>query len=272
MSKHSGWKMWPLAARPIGFLAIVCAVIHPVSAEEKKTSGKCNFEAYRPLRFGSPIRGGHEDLAIAKVTPIYPPEAQEKGIGGRVVVQVLIDRAGDVVKTCGVGPSLLTPSAESAVSRWRFQKDFGLAPSPAKPLYAVLTLSFDFDPKNGGQGKLDMKPSVNSWPCAQKALSASDEHGVSTWLGSEDLMRRVVKKSDLTFPMLGHGHLRGEVVLDLLIDEQGHVACARAISGHPIAIASAMASIQTWRFKPFVQRNKGIAVFGHLTIPYDVSR
>jgi TonB family protein len=68
--------------------------------------------------------------------------------------------------------------------------------------------------------------------------------------------------------MLGHGRLRGEVKLDVMIDGQGHVACASAIGGNPIAISSAMAAIRNWRFKPLIQRGKAMPVLGHLTIPY----
>src|SRR5713226_8167681 len=84
------------------------------AASTAHRSGNCNFDAYRPLRFGTPIRGGHEELATKKVVPTYPPEALQKGIRGRVVIHVLIDRSGDVIKACGAGERLLANSAEEA--------------------------------------------------------------------------------------------------------------------------------------------------------------
>jgi TonB family protein len=260
---------------PIGLIAIFCAVALSVVAETTKASRECNFDAYRPLRIGTPIRGGHEKLAVEKVAPKYPPEAQQKGIEGRVAVQVLINRAGDVIKACAVGERMLAIAAEEAVSKWKFQKDFGFTfadKSPAEPRFAVLSLSFNFKTTTGTQGQPGSKTSVDGWACAQKSAVATDEHRAPIWLSSHDLMRRVAQKSDLSFPMLGHGHLRGEVKLDLLIDERGSVACVSATSGHPIAIASAMETIRTWKFKPFIQSEKEIPVLGHLTIPYDVRR
>lgn len=258
--------------RPIRLLAIFCAGALSVGAQDKDTS-ECNFDAYRPLRIGTPIRGGHEQLAVERVTPTYPPDAQRKGIAGRVVVQVLINRAGEVVKTCGVGQSLLAASAENAVSKWKFQKQFGLSfpgRPPVEPKYAVLSLAFDFEPNTGDQAQLYAQPSAEFRSCTQKVSSSPDERGI--WLSSDDLMRRVIQKSYLSFPMLDGGCLHGEVRLNLLIDAEGKVACAQVVSGHPIAIASAMATIRDWRFKPLVRKDKGIPVFGHLTIPYDVSR
>jgi hypothetical protein len=58
---------------------------------------ECDFDSYHPLKIGTPIRGGHEDLAIERVTPTYPEQAQQNGIGGQVDAQVLVNRAGDVV-------------------------------------------------------------------------------------------------------------------------------------------------------------------------------
>ena len=171
-----------------------------------------------------------------------------------------------------------TPSAapaNQAVSKWRFRKDFGLGfgePSPAGLQYAVLT--FDFDPRSDGRQQ-GTKPPGRVWACAQSTHTAVDQHGVPIWLSSDDLMRRAVKTSELSFPMLDlskGSHFRGVVKLDLLIGEQGDVKCAQVVSGHPIAISSAMWAIRSWRFRPFVQHDRRTAVFGRLTIPYDVTR
>lgn len=256
-------------------LTMLCAAAFSAGTEERTGERECNFDSYKPLVMGTPIRGGHEQLATEMVIPAYPPEARRRGIGGRVSVRVLINRSGEVVRACAVGQRLLAASAESAVTQWKFQKDFGLGlvePSRGGAEYAVLNLSFDFDLKSDANGRLDSKLNINGWTCAEGVLFAADEHGSPIWLSSEELMKRALKKVILNFPGLGHGRLQGDVLLALMIDAQGNVACAQAISGHPIAIASAMQAIQGWRFKPFVRRDRGIAVFGLLTIHYNASR
>lgn len=259
--------------RAIGLAVIGSAFVALANGEHAKRG--CDFSVYQPLKIGTSIRGGHEGLAVVRANPVYPREARSKGIGGRVVVHVLINRAGDVVRACGVGPAPLTTSAEEAVSKWKFRKDYGLGfakPSASTPEYAELSIGFSFNPLAGNKGQIGRAVSVDPAQCAQTGDSAIDENGSPVWLASDDLMRRVVKKVGLTFPMLGRGHFRGEVRVDIRIDARGSVAYACAISGHPIAIASAMAAIPGWKFKPFIQAGKPMPVLGHLTIPYDVER
>jgi hypothetical protein len=249
---------------------ISLALVASTNGEEKKAG--CNFDAYRPLRIGTPIRGSHEELALVRVNPVYSCEALSKGVGGRVIVHVLINRAGDVVKACGSGPALLATSAEEALSKWKFRKDFGFGfaeSSPATVRYAELAINFDFD---AGTGQVQMSIPASPALCGQRAGSATDENGKAIWLSSGDLMRRAADKTGLTFPMLDHGHLHGEVTLDLRIDDRGRVECAEATSGHPIAIAAAMAAIRNWRFEPYVRDGKRAPVLGHLTIAYDSAR
>jgi hypothetical protein len=88
-----------------GVLAFVLAMVSfafVASANDEDQKGRCDFSAYRPLKIGTPIQGGHEDLAVERHNPVYPREALSKRIAGRVVVHVLVNRAGDVVKACGV--------------------------------------------------------------------------------------------------------------------------------------------------------------------------
>lgn len=266
MTQRYGVRAFVLAMVTFAFVA---------SANDEDQKARCDFGAYRPLKIGTPIRGGHEDLAVERHNPVYPREALSKGIAGLVVVHALVNRAGDVVKACGVGPAPLITSAEEAVSKWKFRKDFGLGfaqPTSATPQYAELKINFNFDPRAADKRQVSGDSSADTAQCVQTGDSAVDENGTPVWLTSDDLMRRVIEKSELTFPMLGHGHLRGAVKIDVRIDARGSVACAHAIDGHPIAIASAMAAIREWKFKPFIQSGKPVPVLGHLTISYDVAR
>jgi hypothetical protein len=113
-------------------------------------SRECTFESYHPLKIGSPIKGGHEELATERPAPLYPAAARRKGIGGRVSIQALIDRGRNVFRVCGYGDSrVLVNAGKHAVLKRIFQKDFGLG-LPGTPAlrdqYALLRLYFDFKP------------------------------------------------------------------------------------------------------------------------------
>lgn len=106
--------------------------------------------------------------------------------------------------------------------------------------------------------------------CPGERFAATDTQGQKIRLETDELMRRAVKTTNLSLPMLDGGHLHGTVELDVVIDRTGKVACANVVGGHPIAATSAMAAIPNWRFQPFVLRKKRVTVTGRLKIPYDV--
>src|SRR5215467_8466122 len=59
---------------------------------------------------------------IHKVDPGYPQEAKGKRLSGDVVVQVVIDKQGNVTKPKYVsGPKIFMDAAFDAVSKWKFE-------------------------------------------------------------------------------------------------------------------------------------------------------
>jgi hypothetical protein len=135
-------------------LLLLAVVVFPLAPQIRSPDRTCDFDSYHSLKIGTPIRGGHEDLAIERAAPTYPEEAKQSGIRGRVDAQVLVNRAGDVVRVCAVGERLSIPSVLEAVSRWKFQKEFGFTfsgDSPARSAYPLLRLSFNFAPGLRGE-------------------------------------------------------------------------------------------------------------------------
>lgn len=73
---------------------------------------------------------------ISRVAPKYPQEFRERGIGGRVRVEVVVSPGGKVEKTTVVGGNpALAAAAETAIQQWKF------AAGPAQTKH-VLTLNF----------------------------------------------------------------------------------------------------------------------------------
>lgn len=62
--------------------------------------------------------------------------------------------------------------------------------------------------------------------------------------------------------------LAGTVVLEVRFGPDGKVACARAKSGHPIAISAAMEAIQKWTFKPLAIKGVPTSGCGQIVIKY----
>jgi len=59
---------------------------------------------------------------VHHVPPIYPPEAKANHVEGTVVVQVLVDKQGNVARTTIVsGPKVLADAAVTAIKAWKFE-------------------------------------------------------------------------------------------------------------------------------------------------------
>lgn len=63
-------------------------------------------------------------------------------------------------------------------------------------------------------------------------------------------------------------NLAGIVVVEVRFDSTGQIACARAKSGHPIAISAAMTAIKKWTFKPVVSGGVAKGGCGAISIKY----
>jgi TonB family protein len=60
-------------------------------------------------------------LLVSKVNPIYPPDAREQAVQGVVVLQVEIDKEGNVQNVTLIsGHPLLAPAAIDAVKQWKY--------------------------------------------------------------------------------------------------------------------------------------------------------
>jgi protein TonB len=61
-------------------------------------------------------------------------------------------------------------------------------------------------------------------------------------------------------PLALQARIRGTVVVDAIIDEQGNVVQARAVSGHPLLIAPALKAVLQWKYEPTSLNGQPISV------------
>ena len=55
-----------------------------------------------------------------------------------------------------------------------------------------------------------------------------------------------------------------QVLVDILVDEQGRVACAELVSGHTMVAPAAIDAAKAWVFRPRIQDGKAVSFHGHL--------
>ena len=104
--------------------------------------------------------------------------------------------------------------------------------------------------------------------CKCEIHSASESSGV-VCLTEKEMRSHVDHIEPLQPSGLGTGlNLSGTVVMEIRFDPDGKVACARATSGHPIAISAATQAIPKWTFKSIVSNGVRKTGCGRITIRY----
>jgi TonB family protein len=71
------------------------------------------------IRVGGNVQ---ESNLIKRIDPVYPVAAKQRGISGKVVLQVTVDENGSVEQVKPIsGPPLLSPAAMAAVLQWKYK-------------------------------------------------------------------------------------------------------------------------------------------------------
>ncbi len=101
----------------------------------------------------------------------------------------------------------------------------------------------------------------------------TDSSGKPLWLTTDALVKRATHCVAPTFPPLARQiRIDGPVLIDILVDGRGQVACASVIYGHPLLIASALHAASQWTFRPMEQRGHPVSFHGHLRFRFSTER
>ena len=82
------------------------------------------------------------------------------------------------------------------------------------------------------------------------------------------LSERAIKKIDPVLPPEDKG-MKGEVLIEVSVDEQGNVASVEGVTGNRVLIDAAIAAVRQWRFDPTKLSGKPVRVIGRLRFRFD---
>lgn len=186
---------------------------------------------------------------VETVDPEYPADLRERGVSGRVVVKVLIDKQGTVVSATGVeGNSALVDSTLNAVKQWKFRPYI----LDNEPVEVETTVTVDF-----AQGV----PYVRATKPHRGPMRVRISQGVAEG--------NIVHKVEPYYPQKAkEKHIQGDVILRFIIDEHGNVADLVVLQGDPLLAESALNVVKQWKYRPYLLNGQPVQVETTAKISY----
>lgn len=80
-------------------------------------------------------------------------------------------------------------------------------------------------------------------------------------ISMEEAGKHLIKRVEPKYPSLAEtAHIQGDVMVRVTIDENGKVADAKPVSGHPMLLEAAVTATREWRFESFLENGNAIPV------------
>ena len=71
---------------------------------------------------------------------------------------------------------------------------------------------------------------------------------------------------------LGHNlHIKGTIILAIVVDANGEVTCVTVVSGHPLIIGTAIDSVRRWKFRPYTVNGLKKSFCGKVALRYEAT-
>ena len=81
----------------------------------------------------------------------------------------------------------------------------------------------------------------------------------------------VLNRVDPIYPPLAKAaQVSGAVVVEVVVDVEGNVKSARAVSGHPLLKDAAVTAARDWKFSPTSLQGKPVEVIGTVTFNFSL--
>lgn len=272
-----------------GRLALALALcVLPLAAP----SSRAQEQAIKPSVPEASDRGVIERARVLK-RPEYPDDADDSGIAGTVAVRVLVSASGELISARAVaGPQALRAAATQAAKAWEFT-------SAADPNNISGFLVFRFAPgaryaeilglreqeiasapphraaAHAAAPAAAAKPAAKPAPSETKGAAATAKRERRSGeaapargparVSTSELVGKAERRVAPSYPpAAANARVEGAVVVEVLVDEAGKVAEARAVSGHILLREESVRAAREWSFKPTLVSGKPVRVLSTL--------
>lgn len=168
---------------------------------------------------------------IEVVPPQYPEEIRKQHTG-KVVLKILIDKAGKVTEASPLsGDPLLADAAVSAVKQWKFRPY--LLTNEHVEVDTTATVAYTADP-----------PYVITPKPFQGPRMVRVSQGV--------IERSIVRRVEPRYPYEARAnHVTGDVLIQVIIDTKGDVAKMTVTEGDSVLAKAATDAVAQWKYTPY---------------------
>jgi TonB family protein len=168
---------------------------------------------------------------------IYPLQAREQRIQGRVVAMMLVSEAGDVENVqVFKADAMLSKAAEETIRQWKFKPVTNNGTTV--PVIAKVTFNFVL----GNEDQQGITPEV--------APATDFPQHVRV---SETVMQGLLlSKVSPEYPAAAKAnHVQGVVTLAVVIRKDGTITDVQVVSGPAELTAAAVDAVRQWRYRPY---------------------
>jgi TonB family protein len=221
---------------------------------------------------------------LAAPQAAYPAEALQRGIEGEVVVKMLISTDGNVNDTEVVsGDPILAKAAAEAARRWKFKPYM----RNGEPVKVSIEKHMEFSlrdqqnhPKSiaeiaaNSNSKESANPSGPATPPNSGGFSASGSQPKRIRVSQQLSQGLLFKRVQPEFPPIAAAHqVEGQVVLQVVIDRDGHIAECSFLSG-PIELRSrdTCATVKQWRYRPYTLNGEAVELDTRIILDFVLGR
>jgi TonB family protein len=216
-----------------------------------------------------------DDVHVKKmVQPIYPVIARQKGIQGRVVLDVTVAPDGKVKNMQVIsGDDILAKAFEDAAKKWRFEPQ--LRDGQAIPFITRVAMTFGYEGtvKELKEAAAPQAPPPIPATPPQPAAGAPpatvpEVVRISSGVASGNLIHKV---SPIYPPDARNARIGGSVIMHARIGRDGLVHNVTLVSGPPELTKAAMGAVEQWRYRPYLLNGNPVEVQTTIQVNFNIA-
>lgn len=213
-----------------------------------------------------------ERRQINKVYPEYPPDALDRGIQGRVVVDITVNAAGDVTTAAvASGPRELHASAFKAALALKYTTGSSTTAMKIAFHYTLSGSSWGVSIDNALTSS-GTTTSVARRIERQDAVANPDPTGAYRISGNLQPPKKLKDVPPVYPAAAQEARVQGVVIMEARIDEQGNVTDVRTVRSIPLLDQAAIDAVKQWQYTPTLMNGVAVPVIITVTVNFSLSK